>query len=577
MFRAAILLGFVSLALGLSIGDLEVSVKAVSSKVASVDDLVLTAIVSNPTDAEIRVIKNANVLDSRLTSSFAVKKDGEDVLFTGLIVTPNFDIADNFVTIAAGKSIAVNHTVSNLYDFASHGAGTYTFSPRAVFQTEANSPDVVSVSVEPITVEITSDVAHRELFPGADELRGSSSGLRASGFDCPDGGRLATIQAAHDDARSLASAAASRIRNGENDNEFTKFFSSNDRNEVARRYDLIANDAGDRTIHCNQDPAGICGGAAAYVMLSASGTNVFSSEMYMCDSWFNFQPTGNICSQPVESINSSLGGVMLHEMSHATSATNDQAYGCSTVNNLSASQQLGCADNYQNRGKEDLREILDESESFVQRVVEAQSCRHLSFESRSEDGRPLELNLGEWAWPEDPLDLRPLYTAHCAGNFMFTFDEVDGLEDLVWIDETTGQPLEAEEMVPRLEGAQSQYCQRLLGRVSELEKEVQRSRDAAGSSLDHFPISVFRLLRPMSSRCFSLSRRLAVQIAFLRGHKLIQKELYHEEMQFELITQCILAAYESNDSESIKVETLLRQSCQLFSLNRLITWPSAPP
>lgn len=51
------------------------------------------------------------------------------------------------------------------------------------------------------------------------------------------------------------------------------------------------------SIHCNQDPAGICGGAAAYVMLSASGTNVFSSEMYMCDSWFNFQPTGNICSR----------------------------------------------------------------------------------------------------------------------------------------------------------------------------------------------------------------------------------------------------------------------------------------
>lgn len=76
---------------------------------------------------------------------------------------------------------------------------------------------------------------------------------------------------------------------------------------------------------------------------------------------------------------------------------------------------------------------------------------------------------------------------------MFTFDEVDGLEDLVWIDETTGQPLEAEEMVPRLEGAQSQYCQRLLGRVSELEKEVQRSRDAAGSSLGALEQEVKRL------------------------------------------------------------------------------------
>lgn len=319
MFRTAALFSFVSLALGLSTGDLQVSVKASSNKVSSIDDIVLTAIVSNPTSEDIRVIRNANILDELPTNSFAVAKDDQDVTFTGLIVTPNFEAADNFITIAAGQSVAVNHTVSALYDFEPHGAGTYTFTPRAVFQTKENS-DVLSVSAQPISIEVTSDVAHREVFPGADASLQPTDSLRASTFNCPDANKLNTLRNSQTDARNLARAAASRIRNNQNNDQYTKFFGTNDRNEVARRYDLIANDAGTRTIHCNQDPANICSRAAAYVMLSASGTTVYSSQTYFCDSFFNFQTTPQICSQPITSINNSLGGVFLHEMSHATVA-----------------------------------------------------------------------------------------------------------------------------------------------------------------------------------------------------------------------------------------------------------------
>lgn len=88
MFRSAILLSLTTLALGLSTGDLTVTVNAVSAKVSSIEDIILTAVVSNPTDSDIRVIKLANVLDESSSESFKVSKDGKDVDFTGIYVSP---------------------------------------------------------------------------------------------------------------------------------------------------------------------------------------------------------------------------------------------------------------------------------------------------------------------------------------------------------------------------------------------------------------------------------------------------------------------------------------------------------
>lgn len=86
MFRSAILLSLTTLALGLSTGDLTVTLNAVSNKVSSIEDIILTAVVSNPTDADIRVIRSANVLDGSASDSFRVSKEGKKVTFTGLIV-----------------------------------------------------------------------------------------------------------------------------------------------------------------------------------------------------------------------------------------------------------------------------------------------------------------------------------------------------------------------------------------------------------------------------------------------------------------------------------------------------------
>ena len=89
-FRASILLSFATLALGLAAGGLKVTVNAVSSSVSSIDDIVLTAVVSNPTGQDIRVIGTNNVLDNLPTKSFFVTKDDQKVTFTGAFVREPF-------------------------------------------------------------------------------------------------------------------------------------------------------------------------------------------------------------------------------------------------------------------------------------------------------------------------------------------------------------------------------------------------------------------------------------------------------------------------------------------------------
>jgi deuterolysin len=79
MFRTGFLLSLTTLALDLFLGDLHVSLKSISPSVKSVEDIISTAVVSNPTTKDIRVIAKNNALDGSAISSFAVSNNS--VLF----------------------------------------------------------------------------------------------------------------------------------------------------------------------------------------------------------------------------------------------------------------------------------------------------------------------------------------------------------------------------------------------------------------------------------------------------------------------------------------------------------------
>lgn len=66
---------------------LDVKLEGPASSVHSIDDLVFTAHVTNTGPEAVKVFKYNTILDSLLTRSFTVTKNGTDVAFTGLKVT----------------------------------------------------------------------------------------------------------------------------------------------------------------------------------------------------------------------------------------------------------------------------------------------------------------------------------------------------------------------------------------------------------------------------------------------------------------------------------------------------------
>ncbi|KAK1231136.1 hypothetical protein PQX77_005764, partial [Marasmius sp. AFHP31] len=69
--------------------------------------------------------------------------------------------------------------------------------------------------------------------------------------------------------------------------------------------------------------------------------------IYTCEGFWGLPGTPDICRMNINDINNSKGGVILHELSHATANTGDIAYFCNTVGNLSANDKTNNADNYQ--------------------------------------------------------------------------------------------------------------------------------------------------------------------------------------------------------------------------------------
>ncbi|KAK7001704.1 neutral protease 2 [Favolaschia claudopus] len=327
-----------AVALGLSAGDLRVSLKPISKSANSIDDIVLTAVVPNPTDHDIRVIGKNNVLDNSTTSSFAVSKDDNTVLFTtGIRTTLDLSAEGVYVTIPAGSSIAVNHTrLGPLFDFNTHGTGKFKFAPKTVFQTGYDA-DPLQVEVDAVEVNVAHDVAKREVFPLE---------RRASTPTCGNSARLTVLKNALSDARVRAGGAASDINTHPNSAEFKTYFGGNKQADIWYNFDRIAGDlasSGTRKIYCNKDHASLCGGSGGVI---AGGKIVGSDHwltrlpkrlIYTCDYLFNnVGSTAGVCSGGFDSTASSKGGVILHELSHATAGTADIAYGCSATAKLSA-------------------------------------------------------------------------------------------------------------------------------------------------------------------------------------------------------------------------------------------------
>ncbi|EEB88506.1 hypothetical protein MPER_13619 [Moniliophthora perniciosa FA553] len=125
--------------------------------------------------------------------------------------TFDFSQESLYLTVPAGSSVALNHTIGSVYDFSSFEPGTeFTITPRADSAIHESVNDAAPLIVESNAVEVTveSDLTFNHLFPGAaDGLVPSVSTPR-----CSDARKRQLLVDALKYARSLAGGAATDIR-----------------------------------------------------------------------------------------------------------------------------------------------------------------------------------------------------------------------------------------------------------------------------------------------------------------------------------------------------------------------------
>ncbi|KAJ6596614.1 hypothetical protein B0H10DRAFT_1827991 [Mycena sp. CBHHK59/15] len=312
-----------------------------SSSVHSISDLTLTAVVTNTGAEYIKVLKYATVLDAELpTRSFTVTRNGTVVPFVGVKLSVSLEEADDsaYTTIPAGESVTLVHdgktsshsfclcqltskcVVSALYDFASVGTGPFTFAPVTTFQTApttqkiAARSDLVTVEIlsSPITIAVTGDVGRRE--PALNR---------------------------RSQAKTLASTASSYVTSrGATDTLYRAYFGAIATSRVTSVLNAVANESSStRTLSCT-DTFGVCtAGVIAYTVIS-------TTNIYFCSIFFSEVPSTSLCSGTSVASRNVRGGTTLHELTHATSGTDDVIYGCASDQALSDANSVINADNY---------------------------------------------------------------------------------------------------------------------------------------------------------------------------------------------------------------------------------------
>jgi deuterolysin len=319
---------------------LVVSLTAKDTSVHSIADVTLTAKVENTGSEAIKVLKYGTVLDNKLpTRSFKVTKGDSEVEFTGVKIQVSLKDADDsaYAIIPAGGSITVEHQIASLFDFESAGTGAFTFTPVTDFQSVsgessfADSVDelvTIESSVSSATVEVTSDVKKR-----------SVAEKRAVDI-CTNSSQKSFLDAAYSESKSLASIAANYISSNSGSSLYTSYWGTNSATTVRGRFTTVANEnSSSRTLSCTDTYGACSSGVIAYTLIA-------TTNIYVCSIFFNEVTTSRLCSGTTVASRNIRGGTILHEMTHATSGTDDVTYGCSADQALSTANKLKNADNY---------------------------------------------------------------------------------------------------------------------------------------------------------------------------------------------------------------------------------------
>uniref|UniRef100_A0A0W0FND5 Uncharacterized protein n=1 Tax=Moniliophthora roreri TaxID=221103 RepID=A0A0W0FND5_MONRR len=222
--------------LSLAPGDLTVSLKAVSPSVPSVDNITITAIVSNPTASDLRVLAANNILDTSATKSFDIKAaDGRRSstcwCYGFVRLWPRFSLLDSSSRQLGCTQLQHQHLLRLFVPRSRHYLFYYPISARAsTIQSSLEDSSPLKIETNTVEVTVTSVPERGEL----DE--------RTSTPMCSDGGKRQTIADSLRYAKSLAGGAATDIQTHPNGPQYERYFGRNSQPEIWWNLDVVAGD-----------------------------------------------------------------------------------------------------------------------------------------------------------------------------------------------------------------------------------------------------------------------------------------------------------------------------------------------
>ncbi|CAE6336385.1 unnamed protein product [Rhizoctonia solani] len=312
------------------------------SNVTDVDNLFVKTMLTNTGLDSVKLLKDpSSVLSDWQTNSFNIKSSFGRPFFTGLRVKYSPELAlksgdeSNFMTLAAGQSFELIHSLAGVYNFTRSGAGEYNFSANNVFQYVDENGQLATVIAE----------------TGADKLKlgGSLVSFRHNqsfnrrritrryvGYKGCSAQQQLLINLAVDSANEYVANATTYLDGiSSGTPRYTEWFGAfgpTRFDRVKSHFTSIGTDAASSIYDCSCKKTAVY----AYVYQDSPG------YVNLCDAFWAAPDTGT----------NSRAGTIVHEQSHfaVNGGTDDHVYGpvsAQTLAKLDPDQAIDNADNHE--------------------------------------------------------------------------------------------------------------------------------------------------------------------------------------------------------------------------------------
>ncbi|KAI1272798.1 metallo proteinase [Xylaria sp. FL0933] len=301
------------------------------------------ASITNTGNVALRVLKAGTLLDLSPVEKVKVAQGAKAVPFTGIrVYVHTKDLQDSaFQTIGANETVEVQWDTAHFHDLSAGGDFSIRTEGSLQYAEEGSNQiagqviygsNVIQAKVDGVMAAEAHNAFHESLNAKRIVLQSDCSSDRA-----------ATVKAALNVAQTYAEEASAAASAGTNLQEYFHSTSSSTQSTVVNVFNKIAttvvnsSTSGSAKLYCT-DVANYCSdGVVAYTQ---PGSDEY---IVLCDYWFLFPATNNICHDADQPY------VIIHESTHLTTVkgTDDVCYGydgCVTA--ISTSQSLDNADSY---------------------------------------------------------------------------------------------------------------------------------------------------------------------------------------------------------------------------------------